>query len=478
MHRLPATDRARSRSATRCSSTRQGARPRARLGRLRHPLREPDARARPASAAVDAHVMGCPYTTGAERRRGASRSTTRSPSDLDGLPVVCCGLHSQLAPVVAGIGSGVRIAYAQLGGGALPVALSDTRAAAEDAAAARDGDRRRAVPRRRRAGRHRRLGARLGEGEGLRRRRLRDRAGHRRHRLGVSVTAASRSPTPRTPPAALGGRAIVAVRYSDGDPRERHRASRTTRARRSGSSSAPYEVAWPAGLERDADARRRRRGRRRRLAGGVLEPAAHATWGGGRRTTRGSSPPRSRPAVTRGRCSDDGGAAARPGRRARDVRDVRRRRGARDAVVGAALDAGATVFDSSPMYGAAEASLGRALASAARARRWSRRRSGRDSVDEGRAQYAAQQRCFGRVEIEQVHNLVAWREHLAWLEEERDAGRIDRLGVTHWDAGAVRRARAGAADRAVRHGPDPAQPARARVRARGSCRSPRSSASR
>ena len=58
-----------------------------------------------------------------------------------------------------------------------------------------------------------------------------------------------------------------------------------------------------------------------------------------------------------------------------------------------------------------------------------------DSVEEGKAQYAAQQRFFGRVEIEQVHNLVAWREQLPWLEEERDAGRIDRLGVTHWDAG-------------------------------------------
>jgi len=103
-------------------------------------------------------------------------------------------------------------------------------------------------------------------------------------------------------------------------------------------------------------------------------------------------------------------------------------------VVGAALDAGATVFDSSPMYGAAEASLGSAL----RARRgdamvatkiWA------DSVEEGRAQYAAQLRAFGRVEIEQVHNLAAWREQLGWLEAEREAGRIDRLGVTHWDAG-------------------------------------------
>jgi aryl-alcohol dehydrogenase-like predicted oxidoreductase len=30
-----------------------------------------------------------------------------------------------------------------------------------------------------------------------------------------------------------------------------------------------------------------------------------------------------------------------------------------------------------------------------------------------------------------VHNLAAWQEHLPWLQEEREAGRIDRLGVTH-----------------------------------------------
>lgn len=103
-------------------------------------------------------------------------------------------------------------------------------------------------------------------------------------------------------------------------------------------------------------------------------------------------------------------------------------------VVGAALGAGTTVFDSSPMYGAAEASLGSALegrrsAGVVATKIWA------DSVTEGRAQYAAQLRAFGRVEIEQIHNLAAWREQLPWLEAERDAGRIDRLGVTHWDTG-------------------------------------------
>ena len=41
------------------------------------------------------------------------------------MPVVCCSLHSQVVPVCAGIGGGVRTAYLQLPGGALPVSLSD-----------------------------------------------------------------------------------------------------------------------------------------------------------------------------------------------------------------------------------------------------------------------------------------------------------------------------------------------------------------
>jgi len=105
------------------------------------------------------------------------------------------------------------------------------------------------------------------------------------------------------------------------------------------------------------------------------------------------------------------------------------------AVVDAAMAAGTCVLDSSPMYGDAEASLGAALEG---------RRGGTTiatkiwtpSPEEGRRQYRDQNRYFGRVEIEQVHNLVAWREHLPWLEQERDAGCVDRLGVTHWNPNA------------------------------------------
>lgn len=38
-------------------------------------------------------------------------------------------------------------------------------------------------------------------------------------------------------------------------------------------------------------------------------------------------------------------------------------------------------------------------------------------VDEGREQFRRQLGWYGRVDIEQVHNLAAWEEHLEWLED-------------------------------------------------------------
>ena len=71
-----------------------------------------------------AHVIKLPYTQ-AQVALPHAEEGRQLPETLGGLPVVCCSLHSQVAPVCAGIGTGARVAYVQLPGGALPVSLSD-----------------------------------------------------------------------------------------------------------------------------------------------------------------------------------------------------------------------------------------------------------------------------------------------------------------------------------------------------------------
>jgi aryl-alcohol dehydrogenase-like predicted oxidoreductase len=105
-------------------------------------------------------------------------------------------------------------------------------------------------------------------------------------------------------------------------------------------------------------------------------------------------------------------------------------------IVGAALDAGTRLFDSSPMYGRAEEVLGRALESRRdqaflATKTWSRTQAAAE------ARFAEQLRFFGgHIELMQIHNLVSWEERLSWLERERDAGRLGLLGATHYSPSA------------------------------------------
>ncbi|MGH3116819.1 MAG: aldo/keto reductase [Gaiellales bacterium] len=103
---------------------------------------------------------------------------------------------------------------------------------------------------------------------------------------------------------------------------------------------------------------------------------------------------------------------------------------ARD-VVDAAWTGGTRFFDSSPMYGKAEPSLAAAL-EGRREQATVATKIWAPTAEQGREQFARQLEWFGRVDVQQVHNLVSWHEHLDWLGDERDAVRVGRIGVTHY----------------------------------------------
>jgi Protein of unknown function (DUF3866) len=70
-----------------------------------------------------AHVMTLPYTSLQHAVPHVEESGSSAES-LEGMPVVCCSVHSQVVPVCAAL-AGLRVAYVQLAGGAIPTALSD-----------------------------------------------------------------------------------------------------------------------------------------------------------------------------------------------------------------------------------------------------------------------------------------------------------------------------------------------------------------
>jgi aryl-alcohol dehydrogenase-like predicted oxidoreductase len=121
------------------------------------------------------------------------------------------------------------------------------------------------------------------------------------------------------------------------------------------------------------------------------------------------------------------------------VLDVRGREQeeARHEVVRAALDSGITLFDSSPMYGEAERVLGDALKKYRRDRATVATKVWTSDDREAQRQIENALNFFGgRVELYQVHNLVAVEKRLNMLEELQSEGRVRSIGATHYSQSA------------------------------------------
>ena len=201
-----------------------------------------------------AHVMKLPYTSLQHAVRHGEEevelpSWEDAPALLDGMPVVCCSLHSQVPPVCAAL-AGRRVAYVQVPGGALPVALSDVVRELKSRGLVRmtvgvgacfggDVD---CVNVYSALGVVREKGCEVAVcavGPGI--------VGTA-SRLGHGAMAATDAAAAAS---ALGGKAIVALRISEADPRERHRGvshhTDDVLSVRGGSVS----LAWPVGYERE-----------------------------------------------------------------------------------------------------------------------------------------------------------------------------------------------------------------------------------
>jgi aryl-alcohol dehydrogenase-like predicted oxidoreductase len=110
---------------------------------------------------------------------------------------------------------------------------------------------------------------------------------------------------------------------------------------------------------------------------------------------------------------------------------------ARHEVVRVALEEDANLFDSSPMYGEAERVLGEALRKFGRDRAIVATKVWTSNDREAERQIERSLSYFGgRVELYQVHNLVAVEGRLNTLHRLKDEGRVRAVGATHYSRAA------------------------------------------
>ena len=102
-------------------------------------------------------------------------------------------------------------------------------------------------------------------------------------------------------------------------------------------------------------------------------------------------------------------------------------------VMRAFLAAGGRMIDSSPMYGSSQPTIGHALARLGRpGAMFSAEKVWIGDAARGAAQIEASRIFWGvpRFDLMQVHNLLAWREHLPRLFDMKAAGRLRYVGIT------------------------------------------------
>ena len=108
----------------------------------------------------------------------------------------------------------------------------------------------------------------------------------------------------------------------------------------------------------------------------------------------------------------------------------------RDDVVSAALDAGSTFVDSSPMYGEAERTLAQGLGDR-RSEAFVATKLWTPDDDEAKRQADNALGWYGgRVDLYQVHNLVRTEARLDLLERLQAEGKVGAIGATHYSPSA------------------------------------------
>jgi diketogulonate reductase-like aldo/keto reductase len=101
-------------------------------------------------------------------------------------------------------------------------------------------------------------------------------------------------------------------------------------------------------------------------------------------------------------------------------------------VLQAFFDRGGTLIDSSPMYGAAEETIGELLRTTRHGQVFSATKVWTDGKQAGIEQMERSRRLWGvpRLDLVQIHNLRDWHVHVRTLKDWKAEGRIRYIGIT------------------------------------------------